>query len=214
MGKFKVDLEIQGLKLRVEGSSEDAPMIASNLNRQFSGLIGPAIAIVEGQAPDGPLGRQQALPAGTSDAAKRRSRTKRRTSAEGETADKPSPAIDWRNDVEKFGVPSQSWTAVKKAIWLLWALSQQTTHHELTRFQIVETFNKHFKSAGLLIVGNVQRDLSKEKLKRPPRVSEDTSPDPSLWFLTDTGKKFAQELVVEALGGKPAEEAESPESPE
>jgi len=56
--------------------------------------------------------------------------------------------------------------------------------------------------------------LSKEKLKRPPRVSEDTSPDPSLWFLTDTGKKFAQELVVEALGGKPAEEAESPESPE
>ena len=207
MGKFKIHLELQGLKLEIEGSREDAPMIASNLGRQFSNLLAPAASIVEGdfevqstkqiQTPTEP---------GADGASSKRKRTRRRAngSVSTETADKTPVAIDWSHNVEKFGHPQQAWTTAKKAMWLLWVVGEQTMQVELTRFQIAETFNKHFKTAGLIRPQNVGRDFGTEKTHRPPKVSEDTTQDPSLWFLTEAGKRYARGLVAEALGGNPA----------
>ncbi|MFL5613761.1 MAG: hypothetical protein ACJ796_08880 [Gemmatimonadaceae bacterium] len=217
MAKFRINLKLQGLELEIEGSREDAPMIASNLGRQFTNLLGPAASIVEGEAVvvNEKVVPVQAQPAADGASPKRRRARRRSTTSNGtDAADKSAVAIDWTHDVEKFGLPQQSWSAPKKGMWLLWIVSQQTTpaQVELTRFQITETFNKHFKSAGPIRQDNLARDFGKEKTRRPPRVSEDASQEPSLWFLTDAGKKYAQALVTEALGGNTApDEAETSE---
>ena len=68
---------------------------------------------------------------------------------------------------------------------------------------VAGSLNKHFRQAGPIKTGNVNRDLGRLKAAQdgqPPLVSEDTTKNPSCWFLVEAGSKEAQKLVAEALG--------------
>lgn len=201
MSKFKVRFELQGLRLEIEGSREDVPLIAQSVGQQVAGLLGPTGNIVEGEIVSD--GGQKALPPPITEktSTKKRSSGKRRTvasSANGNT--NKETALDWRHDPTKWGTPQQSWKTAEKAIWLLYVVGKETDVTELTSYRIAETFNKHFRQAKTIHKGNVYRDLGKLKTKPDSPVSEDTRTTPSVWFLTTTGEKLAQELVTKALG--------------
>jgi hypothetical protein len=48
MSRFKGELEVQGLKVKVAGDREDVPLIARELGAQLGGFLQPASRIVEG----------------------------------------------------------------------------------------------------------------------------------------------------------------------
>src|SRR6185312_8793739 len=203
LSKFRIKMKLQGFELEVEGSRDDAPLIAQNLGRQFAGLLQPAAQIVEGEEVFPP--RAISLPTASGEPAtpKRRSRGRKRasstTASENRGSDADS-AINWRHDPAKWGSPRQEWNTASKAIWLLYVAGNETPQKELTSKRISNTFNKHFKQAGPILTNNVARDLGKLKVGRDAAVSEDTTQDPSPWFLTDAGIRRAQALVAEALG--------------
>lgn len=204
MSKFRIKMKLQGLELEVEGSREDAPLIAHNLGRQFAGLLQPAAQIVEGEAEIlAPRGLPMPQAHEESTALKRRSRGRKRASAavagENGGSDADS-ALDWRHSPDKWGSPRQEWNTASKALWLLYVSGNETDQRELTGKRITNTFNKHFKQAGPILAHNVARDLGKLKVGKDAAVSEDTTQDPAPWFLTDAGIRKAQALVAEALG--------------
>lgn len=192
MARFKIKMELTGLKLDIEGSKEDIPLIAANLGQQLTGLLGPAAAIAAGEVPGTAETPSRALP--IVEEVKRRRR--RATTAKGaEATNGSSGPIDFRHDPAKYGNPKQSWNTSDKAVWLL-----QVVGKEMSGTVLVATFNKHFKQAGIIAVGNTNRDLGRLKSKSPAVVGEDTTKSPSQWFLTDEGNRLAQKLVADALG--------------
>jgi hypothetical protein len=108
--------------------------------------------------------------------------------------------IDWRHDPSKWGSPQQGWVTSDKAIWLLYVVSKEVNVSELNARVITNTFNKHFRQAGQLFVGNINRDLGKLKGRSPAVIAEDTIKDPPAWFLTDAGIKHAQGLIAQSIG--------------
>lgn len=214
MSKFRIKLKLQGLELDVEGSREDAPLMAQRLSQQFVGLIQPAAQLVTGdEGSEGampPAGRiaEVADPMSTR-APQRRGRRKRATTGATQVGTNGSSPIGeepllWRHDTEAWGAPQQSWTTAQKAIWLIFVAGQNTETKDLSSAQITNTFNRHFKSAGQVLKHNVTRDLSKLKGRRGSVISEDTTGETPVWFLTNTGGEYAKRLVVEAKGGPAA----------
>jgi hypothetical protein len=204
MSKFRIKMKLQGLELEVEGTREEAPLIAESLGRQFAGFLQPAAQIVEGETEALPS-RGAVQPATGEDTSPSRKRTPRRkrstASSDPDQASSDSDsALDWRHDPAKWGSPRQEWNTANKAIWLLYIAGNETDQKELSAKRITNTFNKHFKQAGLILVHNVVRDLGKQKVGKDATVSEDTTQDPAPWFLTDAGTRRAQQLVAEALG--------------
>ena len=114
-------------------------------------------------------------------------------------ADETKPLV-WTHDPNRWGTPSQNWTTAEKAQWLLHVVSQQTDIREIPSSQIAATFNKHFREAGPIRPQNVARDLGKLKTESPAPVSQDTMKDSKPWFLTQSGKTKAAELVSQGLG--------------
>ena len=92
----------------------------------------------------------------------------------------------------------QSWSVVQKCIWLLHVLDGVAGINEATSSQLTATFNTQFKAAGKLHSPNVPRDLGKAKVSSPAPVGEDKGK----WFLTDEGKRQAQELSQQSLAPK------------
>lgn len=195
MAKFKIKMKLSGLELDIEGSKEDIPLIAANLGQQLTGLLAPAAAIVSGEDASGNPPPPPSAPLQVVEEVKRRKKrttTARSTDKVPETTNAP---IDFRHDPAKFGAPKQSWTTSDKAIWLL-----QVVDTEMSGAVIVATFNKHFRQAGLIKVGNTNRDLGRLKSKSPAVVGEDTTQNPTKWFLTEEGKRQALKLIGDALG--------------
>lgn len=85
-------------------------------------------------------------------------------------------------------------------MWLLNVAANEVDTKEMTANQIADTFNKHFRQAGPIRVGNVSRDLGVKKRHTPALVSEDTTKSPPAWFLTEAGIKQANELAGKARG--------------
>ncbi|MBL8713427.1 MAG: hypothetical protein JNM12_11040 [Alphaproteobacteria bacterium] len=199
MGKFKIKMKLQGLELEIEGSREDVPLISENLGRQMAGLLQPAGAIVEGEVSS----KQIDLFPQTTDTVitKRSRRRKTGTSTVGTSPSEgvATGAIDWRHDPSKFGVPSQTWNTSDKSVWLLYVIAEAAEQKELSAGRIAKTFEKHFRQAGVLKPSNVSRDLGKLKLATPALTGEDTTKDPSLWYLTDAGRKHAQQLIAKSI---------------
>lgn len=198
MAKFKISLKLTGLELQVEGSRDDVPLMTEAVGRQFAGLLMPASDIVEGEIVSPTT---SALPAPIEQRTTRKS--PRRRSQTGHSSAKPATteaALDWRHDSSKWGTPQQGWATADKSIWLLYVVANELSVKEMTGRQISSTFNKHFRQAGPIQVFNVNRDLGKLKLKSPALTSEDTTKDPSAWFLVHAGEQRAQELVTKALG--------------
>jgi hypothetical protein len=201
MSKFKVKFKITGLEFEIEGSREDVPLISRNLASQFGGMFTPAANIVQGSSPA--LGRDpiEVTPAAPISGS---GRSNRRTSRRVSAADvsKPSKVFDWNHNVQEWGSPAQAWNPLQKSIWLLYVAKAQGVTTEMTTSQIANTFNKHFRQSGVIRPSNVSRDLGKAKTLPPSKVGEDSTKDPSTWFLTEQGEKTAVELVSEGRGLK------------
>lgn len=203
MAKFHIKLKVQGFELDIEGTKDEVPVIRQALAQQFAGLLNPAADIIEGR-----VSNQSVKAGGSGEITEEIPRRKRKTrlthsksAAQGEAGEEL--AIDWRHDTTKYGSPQQSWNASEKAIWLLYVAGIEASVPELSGTRITLTFNKHFRQAGQIKTGQVNRDLGRMKTARkgePPWVSEDTTKAPPAWFLTEAGNKAAQKLVAQALG--------------
>jgi hypothetical protein len=106
-------------------------------------------------------------------------------------------SVEFRHDPNNFGTPKQSWNTQKKAVWLLHIVSKQADINDLSTIQIVTTFNSQFRQAKTVTNSNVSRDLGKAKTATPSLVGEDVTKNPSHWFLTDEGSRYAEKLIVE-----------------
>jgi len=206
MAKFRIKLKLQGLDLEIEGSRDDAPLIAQQLGTQFAGLLQPAAQIVVGddgdEVPANVLLAPSAASADSGSGGRKRAPKKKRSvpvaAADGGLSDEAP--LDWRHDPSKWGSPKQEWNTATKAIWLLYVASKETDQTEISAKRIANTFNKHFKQAGKIQSFNITRDLGKQKVGKDAPVSEDTTQPTSPWFLTESGIRRAQALVAEALG--------------
>ena len=205
MSKFKINLELTGLKLNIEGSREDIPLITQGLAQQLTGLIAPAAAIASGDE-DVLENRASAPPPMVQEVRKKAKRKPAgaRSGATADAADGAGGPVNYRHDAEKYGSAKQTWTTAQKAMWLLHVVGESAGQKELSAAVIASTFNQHFKQSGPIQRGNVGRDLGKLKTKaaggKPPGVAEDTTKNPSLWYLTEEGSRTAQALVSAALG--------------
>lgn len=205
MSKFKVRMKLQGLEIEIEGAREDIPLITENLSQQISGLIQPAGAIIDGEVVEdrrsGGTENGQPAAAATPPVRKRRARrTIAGAGANGADGSSKETALDWKHEPEKYGNPSKDWSGTDKAIWLLYVTGEVAGVTQLSANRIAATFNKHFYQAGKILAHNAQRDLGRRKIVTNAPVAEDTTQTPSAWYLTESGRKKAQELVGTLIG--------------
>jgi hypothetical protein len=203
VAKFHIKMKVQGFELEVDGTRDDLPVLRQALTQQFAGLMGPATDLADGDAaPRSVLGGATAAAAAASENGKR-ARRKARGATDAAGGDGKDVAVDWRHDTATYGSPLQKWKNSQKAIWLLYVGSSAANVPEMSNGTIAATFTKHFRQAGPIRKSNLARDLGLLKVGKngtPPLVSEDSSKNPPVWYLTDAGVKEAQRLVVEALG--------------
>lgn len=199
MAKFKVRLKLEGLELEIDGSREDVPVIAEALQKQVGTLVNPTGALIEDSKEPEPLPKPESQD--QTPKKKTRRRRKPRATANLQPDDAVQP-IDFKHDPSVWGSPLQSWSTANKSVWLIYVVDKQAKVNELSFKQIELTFNKHFRQSGEIKGSNINRDLGKLKTKQgsAPAVGENTTVDPSTWYLTDAGVKVAEELVKEARG--------------
>jgi len=196
MGKYEIEMEITGFRLKIRGERDDVPVIKHNLQQQMAGLLDPAANIAQSRLPATAI--EAEVVNGDGNGRQKKTRRARRASApNGQTRSKP---LDWQHDPGQFGVPRQNWRASGKIIWLMYVASEQAHASELSGPVIAETFNKHFRQAGQLNKQSMPRDLGFLKQKVPALVGDRAGASPITWFLTDEGVREAQRLVVDAKG--------------
>ncbi len=204
MAKFEVEMELQGFKLRIKAQrEEDVPRIVGQISQQMAGLVSPSGAMLEATPRLGSVARVQELPAqehSEEEKGKARGKSTRRRSV-AESA--KTQAITWRHNPERWGTPKQSWTAAKKILWIMYVISHESTHSEVSGPVIAETFNSAFRQSGPLHKPSMPRDLGSLKTRSPANVMDDATKSPIAWFLTDEGKKEAEKLVAEAKTAQP-----------
>ena len=201
MGKFEVEMEIQGFKLRVKAErNEDIPRITGQIGRHLAGLVQPTAEIVDEHSPKQIESMVQPRLENDQYTGKGKGRGKsgRRRNGNGEL--NGSQPLNWQHKPEKWGTPRQSWTAGQKILWTLYVVSKEVNQAEVGGPVIAETFNAHFRQSGPLRKKNMPRDLSSLKLKSPAQVMDNTTKNPIAWYLTEEGIKEAERLVLEAKG--------------
>jgi hypothetical protein len=197
MPRFKVKLKIENFELEMDGNREDVPLIANNIGQQLAGMLQPVKQIISGaRVIDPEIEKIEGLPSVDRNTRK----NGRKKSGVKTDISVKEQAVDWIHNPTKWGAPQQSWNTANKSIWLLYVAEQETGKTEMSAIVIAATFNKHFRQAKPIQVGNVSRDLGKLKTKTNATVAEDTTKSPSTWFLTDAGKKKAAALIAETLG--------------
>lgn len=199
MSKFRIKMKLQGLELEIEGAREDAAAISQNIGAQLSSMMQPVTGIIDGEAPhrNGFSGSAPQLINVTP-----RKTRRARQSQSGAAADSDGPqVINFVSSPEKFGNPQQTWKTADKALWLIYVLQENKMGTEFSTKALVDTFNTHFKQSGKITTSNVSRDLGRLKTKKPALVGENATSNPPTWFLVEEGRKRAQGLVGEALGG-------------
>jgi hypothetical protein len=193
--KFKLgEIKISGVELEIEDDREQATATLAALQNQIAGVVQPAVSkalLGAGQVIDAsPVnGQQAATPA------PRKPRRKLTSSAPAKAAEDGAQPIAFVHDPEKFGNPQQGWTAANKAMWLLWVVEQAANVKELTPTAIANVFNQHYRDFGMILKGNVRRDLGILRTKTPSLVGTDTNRSPQVWFLSASGKSHAERLA-------------------
>ena len=191
MSKFTIKLELQGLKIEVEGSKDDAPRLAQQIGRQLGGLLQAPAALASG---NGIAAGANVLDGGveSENGAGKKQRKQRKAGAGGRA---PSETIALSHDPATYGSPLQGWTTTQKAIWFLHIASKQASVAQLTATNIAKNFNKNFRASGIIHGGNVGQGLEKERLKGVnATVNADMSDGTAKYFLTQAGIAFAEKL--------------------
>jgi hypothetical protein len=188
MSKFTIKVELQGLKIEVEGTKEDAPRLAQKVGEQIGNLVKPAMLLE--------ANRTQTVEAGEDAHAGPGLRKPRARRAAGGGAIRSSTEdITVVVDPATHGSPRQEWNTAQKAIWFLHVIRDHNSGG-LSAYSIAKAFNKHFKSAGAINAGNVSRDMEKERLKGTgANVGADTNDGAAKYFLTDAGIEMAKKLA-------------------
>lgn len=182
MSKFRVKIKMQALEIEVEGTHENAPRLAQRVGEQIGSLIKPSLLIEAGKN-GGAI-----LDAEPDDKGK----SKKKKSGGG-GAKSSADDVTFTHDPSNHGSPSQEWTTVQKAIWLLYVVNPEKP---LSGYSIAKAFNKQFKSAGAIVGGNVTKGLDKEKLKGTSSpVGADLSDGTARYYLTDAGKATGAQLA-------------------
>jgi hypothetical protein len=191
LANFEVTFELKELKIHVKGDREIAPSIADNVGRHFATVLTPAGLIEAPKSGHSGNGSDKVIDAEavTAPRRKRKSAAKSNASATGDGA----AQITWSHDSTRWGSPVQTWKAYQKIAWLLHVVEQETGKKDQTPTELVETFHARFRDAGLLVKGNIPRDLA----GKPDLFG---SLD-GRYFLKQTGKELAERLVNEAKGG-------------
>ena len=209
MSKFELELTLTGFSLKIKGDREAVPQMAQQVGQQVAALIEPAAVMAGGGPvrivpPPTAARASPALVAGeqNTDGARRRTRRRRPAAIASESALDPARAeVEWDHDVSRWGMPRQQWTALQKAQWLLFVVSEATGRRGLGAREIARVFNQRFYEAGQLVANNMSRDLGRAKEDREGRtVDDDKTQSPALWFLTQRGRTVAAALVAEAGG--------------
>jgi hypothetical protein len=198
MSKFKMKLKLTGFELEIEGTREDIPLIAQNVGQQIAGLLQPAAGIVTGDIRDDM--RSAISPASVQsviDVVPNKRKKKKSTSSNNSTSTDSEKlvTVNWRHDPAKWNSPNQSWSTLEKSIWLLYVAEQETNQSELTVRQITDAFNTQFKQAKTVLAPNVTRDLGNKKSGKEALVGENITTSPSKWYLTESGKLMATNLI-------------------
>jgi hypothetical protein len=190
MARFRIRLKLQGLELEVDGERQDIPAITAAVKQQFAGLVQPAEAMADG--------RKQ-IEAGTqvvnAEVVKPQAKSSRRRSMKPAGDGAPTQVIDFKHDPSKYGSPLQKWSVTDKCVWLLFVLEGVGGPKEVSGPQLAATFNHQFKASGRVHPPHVSRDLNKAKVQNPTNIGGDKG----VWYLTDEGKKYAQQLIQGVL---------------
>ncbi len=194
--KFKVKLKIQGFELEIEGAREDAAQISEQIGQQVAGIMKPVEGIIEGSPAEKPA-NQPSLPGleASPVTPQKPKRKKRTANLSGEKKTSTDP-IDFVLKDTTYSTPQQSWTIVQKAMWLLFILKELGLGNQHSGSVLNATFNKHFKEAGTIDTGNINKQLMKKKSEK--RVGQDTTNDPAEWFLIQDGINEVRELIAGA----------------
>lgn len=201
MSKIKIKMKLQGFELEIEGSKEDIPIITQGITQQLTSLIQAPGQIFGDDEPNESPSRPQdnaiLIETKTKKPAKRRPNNTTTTSIPNGGPN----VLDWVNDPKKYSTPSQKWNTANKAIWLLYVCHEELSASEMDGTVIANTFNKHFKQSGMIKNFNVSRDLGKLKISKgpPSPIGENTTKNPTTWFLTEEGMKKAKALISERL---------------
>jgi hypothetical protein len=186
LASFKISVEVEKLKIHVEGDREIVPEIASNVAQHITGVLQPS-SLLEA-AKDG-NNSNAVISAPASPA--RRPRGRRSIS----TGSGSNATIDWNHDPAKWGTPVQDWKNWQKIMWLLLVVAADAGRPEgLTTFEMTAIYKQKFYSTGVLRKGNIPRDLR----KWPDYFGEVND----RWHLKESGKTEAAKLVAEAKGQK------------
>src|SRR6266404_20407 len=189
MSKFSIKVELQSLKIEVEGSREDAPRLAQKVGEQIGNLVKPAMLLE--------VNRSQSADPNHDDHTgdERRKPARGRRAGSGGGGRSSAEDITLSIDPSIHGSPRQEWNTAQKAIWFL-NVVRDTQGDGLSAYSIAKAFNKHFKSAGVLNPGNASRDLEKERLKGTgATVGANTNDGAAKYFLTDAGVRMAEKLI-------------------
>jgi hypothetical protein len=188
MSKFSIKIELQGLKIEMEGTREDVPRLSQKVGEQIGNLIKPSLLLEAGGTnPPDSNGDRSVAPV------KGKPRTRKSSGGGGARTSTEDIAVSI--DPATHGSPRQEWKTAQKAIWFLYVI-RNTNEGGLTAYAIKNGFNKHFRAAGAINAGNVSRDLEKERLKGTgATVGADTNEGAAKYFLTDAGIKLAEQLI-------------------
>jgi hypothetical protein len=184
---FKISVEIEKLKIHVEGDREIVPEIANNVAHQISHVIQPSGLL---EAPKDGQNSNPVIDSATPPARKPRRRSAGRPGTAGD-----SGTFDWNHDPDKWGTPLPEWKQWQKINWLLFVVEGEAgKNNGLTTSEMTNIFKQRFRASGLLQKGNIPRDLRGQ----PDYfgVVDDR------WHLKESGKTEAAKLVTEAKGQK------------
>jgi len=199
--KFKLgEIKISGVELEIEDERDQATATFAALQNQLAGVIQPAVSKAFLAADAGHVIDATVTNSQNGSAPAARKRRKFGPSAPGKAAESGSEPISFVHDPAKFGNPQEGWSTPKKGVWLLWVVEQAASKAQLTISEIVGTFNQHYRQFGTITASNLSRDFGGLRKKNPPPVGVDTTKDPQVWYLHDSGKTWATQLATGSDG--------------
>jgi hypothetical protein len=193
MNGFEFEFTAEKLHIKFKGNREAAPLAGRALHQHLGGLLGAAAGAAEQLPGTGEVVdvRPSELPK-LAPARALRPSTKRNGGG--------GAILEFKHDPNRWGMPKQAWQIGDKVIWFLHVFREQGGAGALGAANIAATFNHHFRESGTLNPRNMKRDLRSIKARAPFALGEDANKSPSEWFLTETGKKQAAQLVTSVTG--------------